>query len=165
MLVIWWLGSAVSAVFLVPWTAELRHERRGWLMPLGMHSLWWTPTAPDYAEFRAYCNNSPNFPNRDDDWSIHTGYNKTMWFLTVVYRFWLGTFLCSLVYLVVRRSQRDHVLHYALWVSFCLFVICFVGFVFWIIVGFWWRPLPYLCVTLGLIAGRVIARRTFSKSV
>lgn len=156
-------GAVAVSAATASWEARLVQGDTSWIMRLDPHPVWWPPATPDYQVFRRHFGQSQEFPLPDGEWVIRTSYDPIDVGLAAVAYCWPVALACGLLYLAVRGTRRDVILHCALYVAAGLVVAVAACFTLYCVVGGWGPPAVGCFGALGVVGGIVSGLASFQQ--
>jgi hypothetical protein len=153
LLLVGCLGAIALSTATTPWEARLVRDNHSWIMNLGRHPVWQPPAAPGYAAFRQHFERAEEFPLPDGGWTIRVGYDPAEVGLAAMAYCWPVALICGLLYLAIRGSRRDLVLHCALRVAAGLSAAVVACIALWCMIGGWGPPAVGWFGILGVVGG------------
>ena len=152
------LACVIDVAWSENWEGHLTSGDGTWILDLERAPIWPPPEPPSHEEFRKAFGDSEGFPaeNAPDLW-IRPVLNLEFTATDLLLRLWPVAVLAGLLYLILRRGNRDLILHCALSTGAGMTLGASVCLGLWFAYGGWGPPSPVFFGgtgwAVGLLAG------------
>jgi len=145
------------------WEARLVRANHTWIVDLGRSPVWAPPSSDiTYARFKKDFSESNTFPTEDAPGTTIQRSLKIEWMAAdFMLYLWPVSIVAGLLYLTLRGSQRDLILHVGMSVGIGLTTAVVVCVGIWILFGGWGPPAPEVFGGLGLLVGIIAGLGSF----
>ena len=131
-----------------------------WIIDLREAPIWSPPPLPTFEKFRS---SFDTLPTTAASAPIRRIFRADRTFVDFALYLWADTALFGMIYLCVRRSSRDSILHTALCLGAMLTASAVICLLFWLVIGGWGPPLPEFFGGLAILLGLFLAKTTYAR--